>query len=304
MPSADTKLSIDPHLLQQLKGVELKSRFLVRGLYNNRHRTSDFGSSTEFVEHREYRRGDELRTIDWRVFARTGRFYVKVHEMEANMRVQFVIDSSDSMRVPAEDGLPSKLELSATIAGAIARMVQTQQDAVGMVCLANKIEEYIPARQGVNHLNQIYEHLNSPRGGGGGNFGGLLKDVAARFGARGMVFVFSDCLDDPKSLHDALKYLRVRQQDVTVFQIFDQRELDFPYDRMMEFRHPETGERVIGDPAALRTNYLKRLHAHIEEVESACQKSQADYLRLHNADDLQKLLSVHFIRRLLGGGTH
>lgn len=304
MATADTQLKIDPKLLQRLKGIELKSRFLVRGLYNNRHRTSDFGSSTEFIEHREYRRGDEIRTIDWRVYARSGRFYVKVHEMEANMRVQLLLDTSDSMRVPAADGQMSKLELAATVAGAIARMVQTQQDSVGLACLADRIVEYIPARQGINHIQQLYQHLGEPKGSGGGDFPQLLKDIAGRLGKRSMIFIFSDCLDDPMLLLDALKNFRVREQDVTLIQIFDQRELDFPYDQMTEFRHPETGERVIADPAALRKSYLERLHRHIGRVEEACQKSQAEYLRLHTGDDLVKLMSLHFIRRTLSGGTH
>src|SRR5829696_922143 len=105
MPTANAQLEIDPALLQRLKGIELKSRFLVRGLYNSRHRTSDHGSSTEFIEHREYRRGDEIRRIDWRVLARTDRLHVKVHEMESTMRVHLVVDTSASMRVPPPSGM-------------------------------------------------------------------------------------------------------------------------------------------------------------------------------------------------------
>src|SRR6476620_11402186 len=113
--TASDQLEIDPALLQRLKGIELQSRLLVRGLFSSRHRTADRGSSTEFIEHREYRWGDELRTVDWRVLARTDRLYVKVHEMEANMRVQLVLDTSASMRVPPPAGLPGKLQLAAVI---------------------------------------------------------------------------------------------------------------------------------------------------------------------------------------------
>src|SRR5947199_7060000 len=110
-------LRIDPAVLQRLKGIELRSRFLVRGLYNSRHRTADHGSSTEFIEHRDYRRGDELRRIDWRVLARTDRLSVKVHEMESTMKVHLVVDTSESMRVPPPPGLPGKLGLACVIAG-------------------------------------------------------------------------------------------------------------------------------------------------------------------------------------------
>src|SRR5205823_11502191 len=169
-------LEIAPRLLERLKGIELKSRFLVRGLYVSRHRTADHGSSTEFIEHRDYRRGDELRRIDWRVLARTDRLSVKVHEMESTMRVQLLVDTSASMRVPPPAGLPGKLDLACIIAGAIALMVQGQQDCVGLMFLGDRIEEDIPAKQGAAHLALIHQHLANPTGGGGGRFGELVQE--------------------------------------------------------------------------------------------------------------------------------
>lgn len=302
MASTDNSLALDPSLLQRLKGIELRSRFLVRGLYNNRHRTSDHGLSTEFIEHREYRRGDELRSIDWRVLARTERLYVKVHEMESNMRVNLVVDTSASMRVAPADGLPSKLDLACSIAGALTVMVQGQQDAVGLVCLGNAIDEHIPARQGPQHRRLLFEYLANPPGGGGGRLGELLLESAPRFGTRGMILLLSDALDPVEPLGRALKRLRAQHQDVTLIQILDRQELDFPFDRLTEFRHPETGARVVGDPAVLRKKYLTRLSAHLQQVEQVCKRAQADYLRLSNADDLRRLLSLHFIRRQMVGG--
>jgi len=304
-PSAirDSQLAVDPHLLQRLKGIELKSRFLVRGLYTSQHRTADRGSSTEFIEHREYRWGDEIRTVDWRVLARTDRLYVKVHEMEANMRVHLILDTSASMRVLPPPGLPGKLDLAGVIAGAVAIMAEGQQDAVGLWCLGDRVEEAIPVRQGKAHLSLVLQHLGAPRGTGGGRFGELVLEAGAHFGTRGMVFLLGDALDDPEALFRALKDLRVRQQDVTLIQILDRNEREFPFDRMTEFRHPESGVRVVGDPALLRTNYLQRLQAHLDRVRSLCRKAQADYLLLDNGDDLSKLLTLHFLRRLLRGGS-
>ncbi len=303
MPEAVTdSLAIDPVLLERLKGIELKSRFLVRGLYNNRHRTADFGSSTEFVEHREYRRGDELRSIDWRVYGRTDRFFVKVHEMEANMRVYLLVDTSASMRVPPPAGLPGKLDLACTIAGAVATMAQGQQESVGLMFLGDTIEESIPARQGTLHVQELFQHLARPRGGGGGRFGQLVMEAGARLPSRAMVFLLSDALDSPDDLGSALKNLRVRQQDVTLIQILDKNELEFPFERLTEFRHPETGDRLIGNPAALRDQYLRRLAAFQQRVVSVCQQAQAGLLQLSNRDDLVQLLSLHFIRRLAEGG--
>ncbi|HUS57706.1 MAG TPA: DUF58 domain-containing protein [Planctomycetota bacterium] len=210
----ETGLKIDPRLLQNLKGIELKSRFLVRGLYQNRHRTSDFGSSNEFIEHRDYRRGDEIRTIDWRLFARTDRLFVKRYEMESNMKVHFLLDTSDSMRVPPADGLPSKMELACVIVGAVATMVVNQQDSAGLCCLGDRIEEQIPPKQGLIHLSQIYQHLENPRGKGGGGFGRLVRQATGHLGSRSMVIVATDAFDDLPPLLDALKGLCVRTKDV------------------------------------------------------------------------------------------
>src|SRR5579859_7588191 len=230
MPATSEKqLEIDPALLQRLKGIELRSRYLLRGLYSSRHRTADRGASTEFIEHREYRRGDELRSIDWRVMARTDRLFVKVHEMESNMRVQILLDTSESMRVPPPPSLPSKLELSCVIAGVVAMMVETQQDAIGLFCIGDKIEEAIPARQGLTHLSLLYQHLANPKGDGGGKYGDRVLEASARLGKRGVVFLISDALDDPKKLLSAMQNLRVREQDVTLIQVLDRNEVEFPF---------------------------------------------------------------------------
>ena len=292
-------LQIDPRLLQSLKEIELRSRLLVRGLHHNRHRTADFGTSTEFIEHRDYNPGDDLRSIDWRLFARTSRLYVKRYEMEANMKVHFLLDASESMRVPPPVGLPSKLELAATIIGAAATMVVSQQDSAGLYCFGDRIEERIPARQGMRHLALLMQHLARPKGSGGGNLGELLAEAAPHLRSRGVIFVVSDLLDDLDPLFAALRNLAARQQDLTLFQIMDRAEVEFPYDRLTEFRHPESGARVVGDPNALRARYLSRLGDHLHRIEAFCKKLRIDYLRLHNGEDLIKILRSHFLRRLL-----
>ena len=301
MANGNNSLTLDPRLLQQLKGLELKSRFLVRGFYENRHRTRDFGASNEFIEHRDYQKGDEIRRIDWRVFARTNRLYVKRFEMEANMRVHFILDTSDSMRVPAEDGRPTKLDLAATITGAVAMMAAAQQDSVGLFCIGDKIEEAIPARQGMRHLALLYQHLGAPRGQGGGSFGGIAWEVMQRVGRRGVTFVLTDALDPLEPIFETLKGLMVREQDVTLIQVLDETELTFPFDKMTEFRHPESKRRIMGDPLALRARYLERLGAHQTRISEFCRQHGVDYLRVHNGDDLISLLSSHFVQRLLAG---
>jgi len=299
MPETQSGLKIDPHLLQSLRGIELKSRMLVRGMYQNRHRTRDFGSSTEFVDHRDYRPGDEIRAIDWRLFARTDRLFVKRHEMESDMKVYFLLDTSDSMRVPPPPGLPSKLELASVIVGSVATMVEMQQDAPGLYCLGDRVEERLPPKQGFNHLSQIYQHLERPRGEGGGSFGALVAEATRWMAPRAMAFVVTDAMDDWDELFNSLKGLCVRGLDVTLFQVMDRDELEFPYERMTEFRHPESRARVVGDPITLREGYLERLRRYLLRIEDDCKKWRIDYVRLHNAQDLILLLRSHFLRRLL-----
>ncbi|MFZ4394072.1 MAG: DUF58 domain-containing protein [Kiritimatiellia bacterium] len=299
MANGTTNLTLDPRLLEQMKGIELKSRFLVRGFYENRHRTRDFGSSNEFIEHRDYQKGDEIRRIDWRVFARTNRLYVKRFEMESNMRVHFILDTSDSMRVPAEDHRPTKLELAAAITGAVAMMAASQQDSAGLFCIGDKIEEAIPARQGMRHLALLFQHLGAPRGKGGGNFGQIAWDVMQQVGRRGVTFVLTDALDELDPIFETLKGLMVREQDVTLLQVLDETELTFPFDKMTEFRHPETGQRIMGDPMTLRERYLERMNAHQERIGAFCHQHGVDYLRVHTGDDLITLLSSHFLQRLV-----
>ncbi len=297
--AASSGMKIDPRLLQSLKGVHLRSQMLVRGMYNNRHRTADFGSSTEFIDHREYQKGDAIRSIDWRVFARTDRHYVKRHEMEANMRVHLLLDTSDSMRVPPPDGLPSKLDLAAAITGAIATMVVAQQDSAGLCLIGDKIEERIPARQGMNHLAQLFQHLGAPRGSGGGEFGAQLAHLGGHVQSRGMVFAITDALDEPEPLYRSLRSMVARQNDVTLLQVMDRNEMEFPFTRMTEFRHPETGVKLAANPTDVRDRYLQRLREHQATLQTFCRKARIDYVPVQNNADLVVLLRSHFLRRLM-----
>jgi len=301
MPDSTERLSIDPRLLQRMKGIEIKSRFLAKGLYNNRHRSTDFGSSNEFIEYRDYQPGDALSTIDWRVYARTDRLYVKRFEMEANMEVHFLLDTSGSMRVQAERGLPGKLELAATIVGAVATMVIAQQDSAGLYCIADGVAVHIPPSQGLRHLSLLFQHLSDPPGSGGGDFGKLAQRPMQEIGRKGVAFVVSDAIDPPEELFETLKGLMVREQDVTLFQILDKAELEFPFDKMTEFRNPETDQRIMGDPLRLKQQYLKRMNSHLQDIEQFCNRTGVDYVRIHNGDDLVNLLASHFIQRLVRG---
>ena len=178
-------------------------------------------------------------------------------------------------------------------------MAVAQQDSVGLFCVGDKIEDAIPARQGMRHLALLYQRLGAPRGKGGGNFGEVAWEAMQRIGRRGLTFVLTDALDTLEPIFETLKGLMVREQDVTLLQVLDETELTFPFDKMTEFRHPESGRRIMGDPLALKARYLERFGAHQARVGEFCRQHGVDYLLVHNGDDLITLLSSHFLGRLV-----
>jgi uncharacterized protein (DUF58 family) len=177
-------------------------------------------------------------------------------------------------------------------------MAVSQQDSAGLMCIGDRLEETIPARQGMRHLALLFQHLGAPSGKGGGNFGEVAWQAMQRIGRRGVTFVLTDALDELDPIFETLKGLTVREQDVTLIQVLDETEVEFPFDKMTEFRHPESGRRIMGDPLALRARYLERMEGHQARLRDFCHQRGVDYLRIHNGDDLITLLSSHFIQRL------
>ena len=290
---------LDPKVLASIAGIEMAARYLVEGLWASRHRSPLYGYSVEFIDHRNYTFGDELKTIDWRVFGRTDRYYVKRFEMESNMDVTILLDLSASMGYEPEDkGRLTKLQYSSYLAAGLAYLLLHQQDAPGLVTFDTEIRAFLPPRQSRRHLWSILAELDKAQCGGETGIGPVLETIGERLKRRGMVILISDCLDDADSLLGGIRRVAARQHEVLVFQVLDHDERNWPYQRPSSFIDLETDATVEGDPVALRQGYLNQLEEFLETIADGCRRSNVHHVLMETSSPLEKALRDYLLRRL------
>ena len=289
---------LDPKVLRTIANIELRARLLVEGMYASRHRSPDYGYSVEFVDHREYVAGDEPRTIDWKMLARTEKYFVKRFEMESNMDVVCLLDASGSMGYRSTDPQRlTKLEYANYLAAAIAYLVRHQQDSAGLVTFDEGIRDFIPPRQGQRHLFTILAKLESVEAKERTDANSVLKLIAQRLTRRGIVILLSDCHGDPDHFTDGVRHLAARGQEVIVFQILDRDEVTFPFKALTSFRDLETRGQIMTDPIRLRKLYLERLGRFQEAVRKGCQSAGADYRFVDTAEPIELVLRDYLLYR-------
>lgn len=263
----DTSL-IDPQTLMRIKSLQVRARVAVEGFIKGIHRSPYHGFSVEFSEYREYSPGDDPRYLDWRLFARSDRYYVKRFEDETNLRCYLVVDTSRSMGY--RSGTYSKSDYARTAAATIAYFLASQRDAVGVLLFEDKITEYLPARYRPGHLRRLMAALEREPTGRATNLVQPLEEIAATVRKRGLIIVISDLLAPTDALQTRLGYLRSRGHDVVVLRILDPAEVDFPFTVPAMFHDVESGREVYIDPTAARDDYQRRFKAHAREIERAC----------------------------------
>jgi len=289
---------LDPTLLRSIAGIELKARLLVEGMYASRHRSPDYGYSVEFVDHREYARGDELRTIDWKMLARTERYYVKRFEMESNMNVVCLLDTSGSMGyLPQDTNRLSKLEYGSYLAAALSHLATHQQDSPGLVTFDTEMRAFLPPKQGKRHLFAIFSKLEGLACKGESDLGPTLKLIGQRLGRRGVIVLVSDCHSAVESAIDGIRHLVARRHDVVVYHLLDADEVSFPFHDLTSFRDLETGRQVMSDPLRVRSTYLERLAAFRESIQAGCAAAGADYRFVDTATPLETALRDYLLFR-------
>jgi uncharacterized protein (DUF58 family) len=266
---------IDPQTLMRIKSLQVRARVAVEGFIKGIHRSPYHGFSVEFSEYREYSPGDDPRYLDWRLFARSDRYYVKRFEDETNLRCYLVVDTSRSMGY--RSGAYSKSEYARTAAATIAYFLATQRDAVGLLLFEDRITEYLPARYRPGHLRRLMAALEREPAGRATDLVGPLEEIAATVRKRGLVIVISDLLAPTGSLQTRLGYLRSRGHDVVVLRILDPAEVDFPFTTPAMFHDVESGREIYVDPGAARDDYRRRFAAHASEVERSCVDLGIDY---------------------------
>jgi uncharacterized protein (DUF58 family) len=286
---------LDPAIVARLGTIDLKARTIVEGFLTGLHRSPYKGFSVEFAEYRQYLPGDDLATLDWKVFARSDKHFVKKYEEETNLTSHMLIDVSRSMGYAS--GEVTKLQYASFLAGALAYLMHRQRDACGLIAFDEGISALVPASARAGQLRAVLLALERLQLGVGTNVAKPLNDLAAAVRKRGMVVLISDLLDDPQRVLDGLKHFRYRGTDVIVFQILDPYELKFPFEHAARFRDMETAEEVMAVPGAVRADYLERMEGLIAFYRRELQLSGIDYCLLDTSQPLELGLMSYLMTR-------
>jgi uncharacterized protein (DUF58 family) len=266
---------IDPVSLMRIKSMELRAKVIVEGFWKGIHRSPYHGFSVEFTEYRQYTFGDDPRYIDWRLYARSDRFYIKKFEDETNLRCHLLIDHSRSMGYGS--GGYSKSQYAGTLAATLAYFLFTQGDAVGLATFDDRIRQYLPPRNRPGYLRRLMLALEADPEGGATDLGPPLQRIAQMLSKRGMIVLISDLLASIDRLESDLGYLCAGGHDVVLFNVLDPAELSFSFETPALFRDMETGRNMYVDPADAQTPYKRMLDKHLAKAESTCRNLGVDY---------------------------
>jgi uncharacterized protein (DUF58 family) len=294
--TASDRPFLDPAVIARLGTLELKARTIVEGFLSGLHRSPFKGFSVEFAEYRQYLPGDDLSTIDWKVYARSDRYYVKKFEEETNLDCHLMVDVSGSMGYGGHHGL-TKFEYAACLAAALAYLMNRQRDAVGLTAFDEQIVAMLPSGSRSGHLRSVLLTLDRLRVGGGTNVSKPLHQLADSLSKRGMVVLISDLLDDPEQVVRGLKHFQYRGTDVIVFHILDPDEIDFPFDRPTRFEDLETAEEIIAVPGAVRDHYVREMAQLIDRYRRELGGAGIDYQLLSTRDPLELALMSYLSTR-------
>jgi uncharacterized protein (DUF58 family) len=284
---------VDPQILSRIGNLELLARNVVEGFINGMHRAPFFGASIDFAEHRGYVAGDDIRRVDWRLYARTDRYYVKQYEADTNTNVSILFDISRSMQF-ASRGI-TKIDYASYVAACMAYLAQRQRDRVGIVTFDSDIVTHVPPS--AKHFNITLHTLDRAKAERPGNLGVPLNKMAEHFKRRGILILISDFYEEPDTVLEAIKPLRFLGNDLIVFHVLDPAELDFGYDDASSFQDLESGEQVPVVPESLRDEYRKMIRAHIEALTTKFSEHRIDYTLLNTAEPLDRALFSYLSSR-------
>ncbi len=281
---------LDPAVLTKVSGLDLKARLIVEGFVSGLHRSPYQGFSVEFAEHREYVPGDDLRHVDWKVYGKSDRYYLKQFEEETNFACWLLIDGSESMSYKSDSAAMSKLEYAKHVAAALSWLVIQQQDSAGLVTFAENVGTFLQPSSQPSHLKQVLHELERTEPSGETALGPVLHELAERIRRRGLVVLFSDLFDDPESMLAGLKHFRHRRHDVTILQTIDPAEQDFPFDEPTLFKGLELPDEAMTEPRALRRAYRREFEEFLLETKRTARNLNMDYALLRTDTPLDAAL--------------
>ena len=285
---------LHPEAIARIARLELRARAVVEGVLAGLHASPFKGQSVEFLQHREYVRGDDLRRVDWKVWGRQDRLYVKEFEEETNLRLALLVDASASMEYGS--GPLSKYECAATLAASLAWLALSHGDAAGCAVFDDKVRASVPARMKRSQLASVVEVLETPRGGRGTAFLPVLRSLAETLPRRGLVVIVSDLLGDRDGVFQGLQMLRKRGHDLVLLHVMDDDELDFPFDGPTRFEGLEVPEYIACNPRALRAGYLDALGEFLGEARRRAAAARCDYALVRTGEPIDAAL-VKFLSR-------
>jgi uncharacterized protein (DUF58 family) len=300
----DPQRYLDPLALAKVRGLELQARLIVEGYLSGMHKSPYHGFSVEFAQHREYVPGDDLKHLDWKVYSRTGRFYLKQYEEETNLALWLLVDASESMQYgsgPVDaSGKPlvRKYDYACMAAAALSYLTLHQQDSVGLVTFDNQVRTLLRPSSQTSHLKQIVTILNQGAGRERTSLAPIFHDLAERIPRRGIIVVLSDLFDEVDDILTGLKHLRHKRHEVVVMQVLDRAEVEFPFHEATLFRGLEQYPELLTDPRSLRDGYLEQVRSFVHDLEHGCRFQNIDFVQLRTDHSLGVALSGYLAHRL------
>lgn len=285
----DFRRFLDPTTVARISRLDLRARHIVEGFISGMHRSPFFGHSIEFVQHRDYTPGDDIRHLDWKVWSKTDKFYIKQYEEETNLRATLVVDVSNSMHY-GHSAL-NKYEYGCTIGACLGYMLLRQQDSAGIITFDEKVRFIVPARSQNTHIDAICKAMDVSRPKDKTDIESVLSRVAEHAPSKGMIVVISDLLVDREKLFRGLEMLRHGRHDVLVFHVMDEDELTFPFSGTTRFEGMEELEDLTCDPRALREGYMEALEEYLVEVRRGCARQGIDYMLVPTNENFDAVLS-------------
>ncbi len=288
----------DPQTLARISRLELRARAVVEGVISGMHKSPHRGSSVEFAQHRDYVPGDEIRHIDWKVYARTDRYHIKQFEEETNLKAMLLLDTSTSMDYKGTKSALSKREYASIVAAAIASLLLRQRDSVGLATFDSGISQFIPPASTSAHMRLLLDMLEKKSSQPRTDIAATFNDIAERIKRRGMVIVLSDLFADPATILKALQHFHYRKHEVILFHILDKDEMTFPFQDTTIFEGLEGEEPLTTEPNALRNEYLRVFGEYVEQLKRGCRELTMDYQPFPTDAPLDAALSEFLARRM------
>jgi len=295
---ADLPTLLDPKVLARITSLGFKSAKVVEGSITGMHRSPMHGVSPEFSEHREYTPGDDVKNLDWKVWAKSDRYVIKRYEEESNLRCTLMVDASRSMHYAGKDadGGRTKFQTAATVAACMSKMLMGQRDAVGLITIDTKPRQVLRPAATKRQMARILDTLESTKPGGETDLGPVILRAADQVKRRGMIVILSDFLCDLDNLYEALGKLQHNGHEVVVFHTLDHEEIDLPFNNSIIFKDIEGTEEIFGEPWAFRKAYKKAIEEFIDNVSKRCQFAGIDHVLLRSDEPLDEALA-HFLHR-------